>query len=179
MTTDRIATLIQPANPAAYPKSIGEPDPPGERERGFILPLPGCNHRRISLALWAAISVIESAQNDITRLRDSIALETRCAYSRSSSHFPALWPNRLERPEFGWVDSVSLLSSRFSALGRATKRAISRAIRSSIPASFVRLDGRPYSVIQPGAPDLAVEVQDEAGLFNLNLQDPPAVRATA
>lgn len=169
----RPRTKDHPAVPSE-PGQTGPEAGPRSAEGGFVLPLVVVTIGVISLALWAAISVIETTQADIGRLRQRIELEKAALTAEARAIF------LLASEPLGGA-GLRVGGQRFT-IGNPTGRADEQddeALWMRDPRAawsrILRLDSRPYRSVLPDGSEVMVEIQDEAGLFNVNLQDPLAI----
>jgi hypothetical protein len=143
-------------------------------EQGFVLPLVLVTIGVISLALWAAISVIEASQNDIVRLRERVELEKAALTAEARAIF-LLATEPLGAVGLRVGEQRYTIEQELARTQDQGSRDQSARDPFAIRPGTLRLDSRPYRVELPDGSTILVEIQDEAGLFNVNVQDPLAI----
>lgn len=157
-------------------------DGAGDRvgERGFVLPLTVLALAVVGIALWSAVSVLDSARATQRDIRQRQILEL--AGARAEARVAFVLASEPLGP-FG----VRVDGQRVSALEELGAAPVELADSSLRTERLLRLDGARYRMpagplapartARAGAGDAAyvvVQLQDRGGLYNLNALNPPA-----
>lgn len=140
------------------------------REAGFILPLVLVALAMMSLALWSAVSVFELATRNTQDLRDDVRLEI--AVTNIEARLGYLMTTQPIGPAGLRLGGYRISSAQAIGMAPLTEEQLSAGL-----PDYLYLDGRTYmppllSKNDPTLPDkLTVQLQDRAGLVNLNSQD--------
>ena len=169
MVVEQSPVRSSPAAPA-----IRRPSAIRNAESGFVLPLVLVTLGVISLALWAAIAVVETTQSDIVRLRERIELEKSALTAEARAIF-LLTTEPLGSAGVRVGGQRYTIEQEFRLSQETTTAGQSDQPPTGVRSNILRLDSRPYRLELPDGANVIVELQDEAGLFNVNTQDSLAI----
>ena len=131
---------------------------------GFVVPLVAVALALLSLAVWAAADVSGKLNRGLEARRDRLRFETAAATAEARIAHLFLTEPLTQR-------AIRVGAPRFDDPVTDRAPAIARLLRpTQAPSGEVILDGRPYRLaLDAGAGrPVWIEVQDEAGLLNLN-----------
>lgn len=141
---------------------------------GFVVPLVAVALALLSLAIWSAADVSSNLNRRLEARRDRLRFETAAATAEARIAHLFLTEPLTQR-------AIRVGAPRFNDPVTDRAPAIARLFQPTrAPQSELTLDGRPYRLALDASESGSfwIEVQDEAGLLNLNsLEEAPIVRA--
>lgn len=148
---------------------------PASRDGGFVLPMTLVVVAIIGLSLWAAMSVLDGMRRDLTALAEGLRLETAAQRAEARVLYAVL----AEPPGMLGVRVNGRRISRAEELGfsEVETNQPSTGDTDAFAETWIRFDGQSYRIPPATPTDMAVvvSIQDDAGLFDLNSVNEPAI----